>query len=269
MARWSLLARPSTCYREPFFMRTRKWPIAVVLCGLAALVLVTLREVLVARSAVVPGRDAVEMYVWEFYTRSALSTGTLPFWNPWHFAGTPHLADVQKTVLYPLAMLLRWVPLDDFFTWMAALHIWIAGTGAFFLARVVGLGWMASTATAIAGMLGGTTGPRLNNGHLLPLYVSAWFPWALAFAIVSVRRATVLPHPALVVVLVLQFLAGFIQSSLYLVTAVCLYLAYSLIDQTMYHLLPLLHFALFVGLLAAGLVQARAAQRGGSLQRGV
>jgi len=208
-------------------MRTRR--ITVVLCGLAALVLFTLRDVLVARDAVVPGRDAVEMYVWEYYTRSALSTGTLPFWNPLHFAGTPHLADVQKTVLYPLALLLRWVPLDDFLSWMAALHIWIAGAGVFFLARVVGLGWMASTATAIAGMLGGTTGPRLNNGHLLLLYVGAWFPWALGLAMVSVRRPTVVPHPALVVVLVLQFLAGFIQISLYLVTAVCLYYAYSLV----------------------------------------
>ncbi|MEJ0098642.1 MAG: O-antigen ligase family protein [Pseudomonadota bacterium] len=35
------------------------------------------------------------------------------------------------------------------------------------------------------------------------------------------------------------------------------YLAYSLIDQTMYHLVPLLHMALFSGLLAAGLAQAR------------
>ncbi len=35
------------------------------------------------------------------------------------------------------------------------------------------------------------------------------------------------------------------------------FLAYSLIDQTMYHLLPLLHLALFAGLLAAGLAQAR------------
>jgi O-antigen ligase len=37
------------------------------------------------------------------------------------------------------------------------------------------------------------------------------------------------------------------------------FLAYSLIDQTMYHLLPLLHFGLFAGLFAAGLAQARIA----------
>ena len=35
------------------------------------------------------------------------------------------------------------------------------------------------------------------------------------------------------------------------------FLGYSLIDQTMYHLLPLLHFALFAGLFAAGLAQQR------------
>jgi O-antigen ligase len=37
------------------------------------------------------------------------------------------------------------------------------------------------------------------------------------------------------------------------------FLAYSLIDQMLYHLLPLLHFALFAGLFAAGLAQADAA----------
>lgn len=38
------------------------------------------------------------------------------------------------------------------------------------------------------------------------------------------------------------------------------FLGYSLIDQTMYHLVPLLHFALFAGLFAAGLVHVHAAR---------
>jgi hypothetical protein len=40
------------------------------------------------------------------------------------------------------------------------------------------------------------------------------------------------------------------------------FLGYSLIDQTMYHLVPLLHFALFAGLFAAGISQAHATSRG-------
>jgi O-antigen ligase len=41
------------------------------------------------------------------------------------------------------------------------------------------------------------------------------------------------------------------------------FLAYSLIDQTMYHLVPLLHFAVLAGLLAAGIVRADAVRNAG------
>ncbi len=200
---------------------------AAILFGLALLVLYALRGMLTAGENQLPGRDSVNLYVWEIYTRSVLATGALPFWNPFHFGGTPHLADPQTTVLYPLAILLRWLPPDAFLTWMAALHVWLAGAGLLFLCRVIGLGWIASTAVAVAGMLGGTTGARLHNGHLLLLYCAAWLPWSLGLAIVSLRRTTVWPHPALVLVLVLQFLAGYIQGSVYLVAVVGLYFLFS------------------------------------------
>jgi len=203
-----------------------RWPALLILSGLAALVLYTLRGVLTAQG-VLPGRDSANLYIWEIYTRAVLAGGALPFWNPFHFAGTPHLADVQTTVLYPPAMLLRWLPPEAFLSWMAALHIWLAGAGVLFLARAIGLGWLAATATALSGMLGGTAGARLHNGHLLLLYCYTWLPWALGLSIVSLRRATVWPHPALVLVLVLQFLAGYIQGSIYLVGVVCAYFLYS------------------------------------------
>jgi O-antigen ligase len=47
------------------------------------------------------------------------------------------------------------------------------------------------------------------------------------------------------------------------------FLAYGLIDQMMYHALPLLFFALFAGLLSAGLAQARAANSGQCLESAV
>jgi hypothetical protein len=208
--------------------RARWWPAAAIALGLAALVVHTLYNVLTVRDAL-PGRDSVNLYVWEIYTRSVLATGQLPFWNPFHFAGTPHLADVQTTVLYPPALLLRWLPPEAFLSSMAALHVWLAGAGTLFLGRVVGLSWWTAAAAAVAGMLGGSMGAKLHNGYLLLLYCASWLPWALGFTIVSARRATVWPHPALVLVLVLQFLAGYIQGSIYLVAAVSLYFVYSVI----------------------------------------
>jgi hypothetical protein len=198
-------------------------PPAVILCGFAVVVLYLLHEILVD-SGRAPGRDSVNLHVWEVYTRSVLAAGRLPFWNPFHFAGTPHMADPQTTVLYPPAVLLRWIsPPQVFLAWMAALHIWIGGAGALVLGRLIGLGWIAATAAALAAMLGGSTGGYVHNGHLLPIYVVSWMPWAIALSMLSLRRDTVWPHPGLVFVMVLQFLVGYLQVSVYFAGAVCLW----------------------------------------------
>ncbi len=198
-------------------------PAALVAAGLALVVVYTLRELLAPGFDRLPGTDAGNLYSWELFTRSVLATGRLPHWNPYQFGGTPHLADTQTTVLYPPALLLRWLPAASFLPWMAALHIWLGGIGTLFLGRVVGLGWLSAAAAALAVTLGGSIAPWLSNGHLLLIYCAAWLPWALGLAILSVRRATVWPHPLLAVVLVLQFLAGYLQGSVYITAAVGLY----------------------------------------------
>ena len=57
----------------------------------------------------------------------------------------------------------------------------------------------------------------------------------------------------------LRSLAGSTTGTRVLACMIAAYLAYSLIDQTMYHLLPLLLIAPVAGLFAAGLAQARSA----------
>jgi hypothetical protein len=199
----------------------RRWPAPLALCGLALLAAWTLRALLVPGAGELPGRDAANNYVWELVTRAALADGHLPYWNPFHLAGTPHLADPATTVLYPPAVLLRWLPPAAFLSWMVALHVWLGGAGALHLGRTLGLGWMAAAAAAVAVMLGGGAAARVHNGHLLLVYGTAWLPWALALAWTSARRTTVWPHPGLVGVMVLQVLAGYLQGSLYLTAAVC------------------------------------------------
>jgi hypothetical protein len=195
--------------------------------ALAAAVMFLLRDMLAPGFDRLPGTDSGNLYSWELYTRSVLATGRLPHWNPYQFGGTPHLADTQTTVLYPLALLLRWLNPLAFLPWMAALHLWLAGIGMLVLGRVVGVEWLAASAAAVAVTFGGTVTPWLHDGYLLLIYSAAWLPWALAFAILSVRRGTVLPHPGLVCVLVLQLLAGYLQGFVYATGAVCLYFLYS------------------------------------------
>ena len=204
-----------------------KRPTAIFLGGTALLLLLVLRGILDPAVDRLPGIDSGNIYAWEVYTRSVLTDGRLPFWNPYHFSGTPHLADPQTTVLYPPAMLLRWLPVPAFLGWMLALHLWIAGAGTLFAARAIGAGWMAASAAGVAVMLGGSVSGWIHGGHLLLIYSAAWGPWALGLAIVSVRSGRVVPDGRLVAVLVLQFLAGYLQGSLYVAAAVSLYFIFS------------------------------------------
>ena len=113
-------------------------PTAVLLV-VAALVGFALREALAAPADRLPGTDAGIHYAWEISTRAALGGGELPYWNPYQFSGMPHLADPQMMVLYPPAVLLRWIPAERFLAWLAALHLLIGAAGTVFLGRALGL----------------------------------------------------------------------------------------------------------------------------------
>jgi len=230
-------------------------PVVIFLGGAALLVAFVLGGALDPSADRLPGVDSGNLYTWEVYTRSALGDGVLPFWNPYHFSGTPHLADPQTTVFYPPALLLKWLPVPAFFGWMIALHLLIAGAGTLFAARVIGIGWIAAAAAAIAVMLGGSVPGWIHNGHLLLLYSVAWVPWALGLAVVSVRSGRILPDGRLVAVLVLNFLSGYLQGTLYLAAAVALYFVFSAVwrDRSVSSPAwrPLAQLALLAGLCAA------------------
>ena len=206
-----------------------KRPVALFLGGTALLIVVVLRGVLDPATDRLPGIDSHNLFTWELHTRSVLADGHVPLWNPYHFAGIPHLADPQTTVFYPPALLLRWLPVPAYLGWMMALHLWIAGAGTLFAARVFGLSWLTASASAIGAMFGGSVAGWIHGGQLLPIYSVAWTPWVLGLAVVSLRSGRVWPDPRLVLVLVLQFLSGHLQGTLYIGAALALYYLFSVV----------------------------------------
>jgi hypothetical protein len=219
---------------------------------MALLVAVVLRGVLDPSTDRLPGIDSHNLFTWELYTRAVLADGQVPLWNPYHFTGIPHLADPQTTVFYPPAFLLRWLPVPAYLGWMMALHIWIAGAGTLFAARVCGLSWLTASASAVGAMFGGSVTGWIHGGQLLPIYSVAWTPWVLALAVISLRSGRVWPDPRLIVVLVLQFLSGHLQGTLYIGAALSLYYLFSVVwPAHPPRWVPLVQLAL-VALLCAG-----------------
>ncbi len=87
------------------------------------------------------GDALILTYPWRRYNAEMLWRGEMPFWNPYIFAGYPHLAALQSHAIYPLAAVFDlWDPVAGI-AWSMALHLGLAGTLMFlFLCRLrVGL----------------------------------------------------------------------------------------------------------------------------------
>ncbi|MFN0072776.1 MAG: YfhO family protein [Chloroflexota bacterium] len=180
------------------------------------------REPLQQLHMILVGYDLVQSYNWESVNRWALQKGQLPFWNPFIFAGFPALADIQTHVLYPPAVLLRWLPIPAFYTILLAGHLAIAGLGTYALCRVVGAARLPSIIGALGFMLGGVFAPRVDAGHVSLISVWSWFPVGLCLAVAVGRGRSWWPVAGLGVVLALQLLAGHPQSTLYTFSATAL-----------------------------------------------
>lgn len=121
-------------------------------------------------------------YYLELHTQAALAASDLPFWNPYMFSGTPHLANMQVAPFYPPHVLLRiFFPPHAVLNTSIFAHILLSGLGMYGLACdyglarpvafLVGLGYLTSGGLALRGMA----------GHTNLLYAAAWLPvgWML------------------------------------------------------------------------------------------
>lgn len=142
------------------------------------------------------------------YTRSQLPH--IPLWNPYIMLGAPFLADMQSAIFSPFSLPAYILPFWWSLSLIAVLKVFVAATGAFFLARALR---MRFAGALLAGVVYG-----------FGLFMISWVPWPvgsvfafvpwLAFATERVvRRPGVLAACFLAVVVTMQFFAGHPESS--------------------------------------------------------
>jgi hypothetical protein len=207
--------RRETAPTTSFLYSSMKTTSALLL--LAAVIVTLLSPVLSRLDLLMRGSDLHVHQSWEAHNRRSLDAGEIPLWNPYAYGGSPAMAELQSQTFYPPAILLRWLPLNEYFSWSIALHLWVLGAGLYLLARDIGVGRAAATAGALAMVLCGSVTQRLYLGHFTVLETYAWFPLALAFARRGMTNGRLAPHPGLVAVLTIQILAGFPQGPAYTV----------------------------------------------------
>ena len=138
-----------------------------------------------------------QFYPWRHFAAQSVRAGTLPFWNPYQFCGTPFVANSQSAVFYPGNLLFYLIPdTARAFGYSAALHLTLCGWFTYLLLRRL----RCSDVAALTGGVVFAFSAWQVAWLQLPTFLatSCWFP-LLLHQVYGLRKARVRPNPATVV----------------------------------------------------------------------
>src|SRR3989338_1637009 len=155
-----------------------------------------------------------QIYPWKKVTIDTWKQGKVPLWNPYNFAGTPHLGNYQSAVLSPFNLLLLLFPEKDAWSLLILLQPLLAGLFMFIFLGSLDRSDIESLIGSIAFMFCGFIVTWMAYGTLA--YAVLWLPLML-FAINKHlnKKISWWNLPLLSISIALSFFSGHFQISLY------------------------------------------------------
>ena len=138
---------------------------------------------------VVPWDSKNQFYAFYRFMADAINNGSSPFWNPYHYAGHPSIADPQSMIFSPVFVLWALVnPKPTLFAFDALVFAHLLVGGLALVAHGRRRGWpiAASILAAVIFMFGGPVSGRLNHVGIITAY--ALFPVALLWTEIALDR---------------------------------------------------------------------------------
>lgn len=183
----------------------------------------------------------LENYAWKQFLVDAVSSRTLPLWDPYLFSGHPFLANGQHSALYPLTWIFFLLPVARAFGVFTVLQLGMAGISMYVLARVIRAN---RTGALVAGIVFELSGFMIASVvHPMILAGAAWLPLVLACVECAVGRRrfwtqerAMLPWALLgAIALGLQTLAGHAEITYFVALVTCSFAAWRLLYQLLTH----------------------------------
>jgi hypothetical protein len=152
----------------------RAWPVLALL----ALAIVFFWKIALT-NRILAGVDVFTyFYPIRAFATEALRSGRFPLWNPRMFLGVPFFADSQTGVLYPLNLLLTWLPVPYQVSASIVIHTALGALFAYLFARrSLELHRVAAFVAAAIFAFGGFLGAQAE--HVNQLSISIWLPLML------------------------------------------------------------------------------------------
>jgi len=172
-----------------------------------------------------PILDAVQQfYPWRKYAGESLRQGLIPLWNPYEFCGNPFVGNDQSAVFYPETWLHALMAPEHALGWATALCLFVAGGLTYWFLRVLELRRSAALLGAVAFMFNGFIVGWLCFPSLRS--VPGWLPGMLAAFELSLRRQRSRWAAVCALFVGMQFLAGNLHISLFVLIVFFAYAAF-------------------------------------------
>ena len=168
-----------------------------------------------------------QVFPWKVFTIDSLKSGQIPFWNPYSFAGTLHLANYQSAVLSPFNFLFFILPFLTAWNFLVLLQPLLAGLFTYLYGKSIRFSNQASLLSSISFMFCGFLTTWM--GYATLGYAILFLPLAL-FAIEKYFSSD--KHIYLFLLALtfpLSFFSGHFQISLYFGALVFTYLIFKMI----------------------------------------
>ena len=171
----------------------------------------------------------LENYAWKRFIVECLQQRELPLWNPYLFAGVPFLAAGQHSALYPLTFLFYVLPVAQTFAIVTALNFFLGEFFMYLFLLRIGAGRLGALVGGVAYAFSGFAVVSV----VFPMVGSAaiWLPLLLLVIEMAVQRvergqrlSLLLPVAGAAIVAV-QFFAGHVEISLYVLIVAGFYTA--------------------------------------------
>ena len=165
-----------------------------------------------------------QIYPWKKFTIDTFFRGEIPLWNPYSFAGNPHLANYQSAVLSPFNLLFFAFPFIDAWSLLVLFQPLLAGLFMYLFVREIGVGKVGSLISSVSFMFSGFMVVWMAYATLS--YAILYLPMAF-FAVERYYRTSSLKYLFLLTSTVfLSFFSGHFQISLYFLIALICYILF-------------------------------------------
>ncbi len=175
------------------------------------------------------GSDFIhQFYPWKkFMYDHVWSHGSLPFWNPYLFSGTPFIANIQASMFYPPGLLFYIMPTQYAYGYTIIFHCMLGSIFMYVFVRSLSVNKMGAVLSSIIFTYNGFFMAHIYAGHLTFVQNYVWIP--LIFYYLHKFLKTLHPRHAILAGLFLgvQILGGFPQIAFYTILGGLLYTFHS------------------------------------------